>query len=139
MVINPKIEIEDWAGEPLKESKVVTKCLKCGCDFTVNKVGQITMETDKSVTLRTLIVNALSETYPKEDIDGMEKQKRGKLADKIYSAKGKVELISDDITLIKKLIGKRYGVLHVTRAYELIDPITDDEEERPKVKKKRKK
>ena len=57
----------------------------------------------------------------------MEKQKRGKLADKIYSAKDKIDLSAEEITELKKLIGKRETVLAVNRAYELLDPTPQEE------------
>lgn len=138
MEINPQIDIEDLAGEPIEETKVTTFCHKCNTELTINNIGQIVAPTGKKVKLRNLCVNALSDNY--KDADGMERLRRGKLAEKIYTSKGKIDLESEDISLLKDLIGKKYDPVFVHRAYELLDPTSDGEEEdKPAPKKKRKK
>ena len=78
-------------------------------------------EKGESVFLRNLAVNALYGTFEDErGISGEEKMKRGLLADKIFPG-GDVDVTPEEIVMIKKLIGKGFSTLVVTRAYQLLD------------------
>jgi hypothetical protein len=51
-----------------------------------------------------------------------EKARRFGLAKKIHTANGDLQVTTDDIALLKKLIGKSYNALIMGQAWELLDP-----------------
>jgi len=137
MEIKPSVEIEDFEGQPMPITKIATACPHCNGKLDVDsQMRGIIENTGKNLTLKTVCVNALSAQYRgEENIEGMEKLKRGKLAEKIFSAKNNenIHLSNEEINDLKILIGKKDDPLIVLRAYELLDPTP---EEKPKKKKK---
>ena len=89
MKIKPSVEIENMEGQSMPINELKAICPHCKKHMEVDqKINMILHNTGKNVTLKSICVDALLETYEDEPkLDGMEKQKRGKLADKIYSAK----------------------------------------------------
>ncbi len=80
-------------------------------------------ETKEPLTLKTICTNALMGTYEEEKkVSGAEKAKRFQLAMKIQSSNGEAVLQSEEISLVKELIGRGYPPLVVGRAYEILDP-----------------
>lgn len=76
---------------------------------------------EKVLTLGRAAAVALMLQSPEDSaLPGDEKAKRGHLATLVYPAKP-MDLSVDDIALIKKLIGRAYGPIVVTRAYPLLD------------------
>ena len=130
MKINPSIEIEDMEGLPIPIVKVSAVCPHCKNQMEVDqKIAMIVTNTDKNITLKSVCVDALLDEYNDEPkLSGMDKQKRGKLADRIYAAKNEIDLTPKEISLLQDLIGKKNKTLIVTRAYELLDP-TDEKKE----------
>jgi hypothetical protein len=87
-------------------------------DFDGNPVK----ESDKEVTLRVLSVGALSSSFPDEtSLSATDKFKRGDLASKIYNSTEPMVLKSEDVTILKTVIGKAYGPYVVYKAYQLLD------------------
>lgn len=83
--------------------------------------GKELTDSDKPITLGIICVNALRGTFKgEEDLSGVEKEKRYRLARKIYD-QGEVEVSAEEITLLKTLIGKGYPVDIVGPAYELLE------------------
>jgi hypothetical protein len=85
-------------------------------------------ETKAAFTLGSAAVRALVIPYEDErNLSPEEKFKRGELASRIHSAgvgaaaTGRISLKSEEITLLKKLIGKAYSPLIVFRAWPLLD------------------
>lgn len=77
----------------------------------------------KKFTLKMACTNALLGNYPDEkNINGTEKARRYALAIDIHKSNGKVDLESEDITLIKELIAKVGSPLIVGQAYAILDP-----------------
>lgn len=80
-------------------------------------------------TLKQICITALGSTY-KDEVDAQgretitpeEKYQRGKLADKIGHSSGDISLSPEDLTLLKKLIGKAYGPLIVAPSWSMLDP-----------------
>ncbi len=68
-----------------------------------------------------------------EIVDGAEKDKRGELAEKVKAEKELITLESEDITLIKRLIGWMFPSSIVRQAYRLLE-LTDKEKEKEKKK-----
>jgi len=134
MKINPSIEIEDMDGLPIPIVKVSAVCPHCKKQMEVDqKISMIVTNTNKNITLKSVCVNALLDEYEDEPkLSGMDKQKRGKLADKIYAAKDDIDLTPKEISLLQDLIGKKNKTLTVTRAYELLDPTEEKENEEDK-------
>lgn len=80
----------------------------------------------RNLTLGFACRHALCCNFPDErDVAGEEKFRRAKLAFDIAEG-GAGTLRAEDITLIKKLIGKLYGPIIVYRAYALLDPAEAD-------------
>lgn len=78
-----------------------------------------TSVTDQTpVTLGKICEDALIATLPGDNPTPDEKGNRFRLAMKVHEGK---DLVSEDITLLKKVIGLAYGPLVVGRAYELLD------------------
>lgn len=83
--------------------------------------GEEMKDGETAVTLKTVAVNALFAPFPDErEIDGNEKAKRFNLGLRI-DAGGEIEVSAEEISLVKKLIGKAFPVLVVGRAYQLIE------------------
>jgi hypothetical protein len=87
-------------------------------------------DTKEAITLMDLCVNSLLAADQRacqacgrsaEYVGGPEKQKRGDLARKIYSAKGPIKIDVEHIALIKKLIGEFYPPLFVEQSYKMLE------------------
>jgi hypothetical protein len=76
---------------------------------------------DRDATLGLIAVEALCAAYPDEqNLTGEEKYKRAVLAEMAYKCNGE-DVSVEDVTLIKKLIGKAYAPLVVKKAYDIIE------------------
>lgn len=81
----------------------------------------IKIEEGKSFTLKNVAITALTTNFDDEkNISGEEKLARYVLACKIRSG-GECDLKADDIVLLKKLIGKAYGVLISGQAWQILE------------------
>jgi hypothetical protein len=91
-------------------------------DFDGNPIDGGSPEKPMPLTLASVSVLALNAlSREDENLAGDEKFKRGMLAYHIH--KGETDKLSvDDISLIKKLVGKLYNPMVVVRAYQLLDP-----------------
>jgi hypothetical protein len=79
---------------------------------------------EKDLTLRIVTVNGLlseAQVQGRQPIDGMEKKKRGMLADRIYGCKEPIQVDSEEITLIKNKISDIYPVLTTRRAWAVLE------------------
>lgn len=56
-----------------------------------------------------------------ERLDGKEKHRRGFLQDRIFRAAEPIELDSDEIALIKEMIGQSFGPRVVFQAWEILE------------------
>lgn len=78
-------------------------------------------------TIRDACVNALLSDRPasgrpdEPKIDGKEKVRRFRLAQKIYGCKEPINLESDDIVLLKNKIAEVYPTLTTARAWEILE------------------
>lgn len=77
----------------------------------------------KPLLLSQVCVDALLGSYKDEEkLTGEQKYTRFKLAEKIKDSKEDlIELKSEEITEIKKLIAKRFTTLVIGRAYDLLE------------------
>ena len=76
----------------------------------------------KTATLRGLAIDALLAQYQDEqNLGGEEKLKRWELASKIKNSPDPVEVSAEEVVLIKKLVGKAYGVLVVGQAWKYLE------------------
>lgn len=74
-----------------------------------------------TITLGRAAANALIQGYPEEaNLPGADKVKRFELAMKVTGA-AKLQLVAEDVVLIKERIAKGYGPLVVGRAWQLLD------------------
>ena len=74
------------------------------------------------VTFKDICVQALHGMRQDEKIDGIEKERRGALARKIFDAKNEVEIeFEDDIKRLRELIGKDGSPLIVHQAYRVLE------------------
>ena len=87
-----------------------------GEQFTDNVGGK-----DVPVNLGKICIGALDATYQDEtNLTGSEKYARFELIAKLKSA-SEVDVSSEDVTKLKTLIGKRYGVTVVGAAYDALE------------------
>ena len=56
-----------------------------------------------------------------EEIDGMEKMRRGELAEKIFKAKDEEDLPIEEIALVKQLVGKYLSTVAVMQIWRLLE------------------
>jgi hypothetical protein len=88
----------------------------------LNLDGTVVKEGDRDITLKLLSVGALSTSFQDEqNLSATDKFKRGALAMQIYNATEPFTLKSEDITMLKGVIGKAYSPLIVYKAYQLLD------------------
>ncbi len=78
------------------------------------------IETKNEFQLKDVCVNSLLANVEKEEIDGVEKMNRYLLATKIQKA-NELDLKSEEIAKLKKVIGRIYGVLIVGQAFEMLE------------------
>jgi hypothetical protein len=97
----------DPDGQPL------TDCIK------VDEANQNKCIKTKELTLGDVAMQALN--VPERDISYTDANKRGQLGLSVYKSTEAV-LTSDEITLIKKQLAKRWSPIVVARAIVLLDP-----------------
>ena len=80
---------------------------------------------NSDATLRDVATNALLNGDDVRAIDGNEKYKRGKLAEKVNNknVNGGIELGIEDLNLLKELIGKTQPPQVVKQSWDILDPI----------------
>lgn len=79
-------------------------------------------ETTDELTLRDACVRALCLPYDDErSLSPEDKFKRGQLASQIYKSDSPLDLKTEDIALIKRLIGKAYTPIIVFHSWPLLD------------------
>lgn len=82
----------------------------------------IKLEGDNVLTLKDVCVGALLANYEEEkNLSGEEKFKRSLLAEKVYLSDGEIDVAIEDITLMKKLVGKRYSAIIVGQSFKLLE------------------
>ena len=83
---------------------------------------------DEELTLKTVCINSLLGAYKDEKIDGVGKNKRFILAMKLHDT-DEIDLKSEDIVLLKELIGNSYMPIVVGRAYALLENETKNDKD----------
>ena len=76
----------------------------------------------ENMTIKDVIVNSLLGEFEGEKLTGEQKLERYKLAMKIQEAKVEIDLVTEDVVLIKDLIGKSWSPLISGQAWEMIEP-----------------
>jgi hypothetical protein len=104
MKINFDLSIRDLAGDPIQ---------------TKEKDG-----TERDFTLRDVCVNAiLAEPQDRnaKPLDGKEKVRRLRLADKIYGCKEPINLPAEDVATLKEQIAALYPIVTTGRAWAILE------------------
>ena len=79
-------------------------------------------ESKQAITLKTVLINSLLGTYPDEtELTGVDKLTRYELSKTIYEANSTCDITTDNIVLIKKLIGKAYATLVVGQVFNILE------------------
>lgn len=79
-------------------------------------------EKEVPVTFKDICVQVLHGMRQEEKIDGVEKERRGSLAKKIFDAKDEIEIeYKEDIERLRELIGKDGSPLIVHQAYRVLE------------------
>ena len=87
-----------------------------------NLMGQDILVDGPPFTLRTVCQNALVAVYQDEQqLSGEDKLSRWELAVKIKKAVDPCELTTEEVVLVKKLIGKAYGPVISGQAWEMLE------------------
>ncbi|MCW4050360.1 MAG: hypothetical protein NWE89_11565 [Candidatus Bathyarchaeota archaeon] len=82
---------------------------------------EIPDEKGQPINLRKIITRALLTLHQSERANGVESYKRCKLAERVYEADKELEIESEDITLIKRLIGELFAPIIVGQAYDALE------------------
>ncbi len=73
---------------------------------------------NKKLELKEICIQSLLSNIPDDQTD---KYKKYKLFKKFHEANNKIDLESEEITLVKELIGKVYGTLVMGQAYDMLE------------------
>ena len=132
MKIDLNYKFQTMAGKDMKEGASDLTMdqllsIKTWEEFEDLKSG---LKKGKVFTLRSACVNVLlmTEMGPNGrpmELKGEEKVERFQLATSIHKSNGQVDLKSEEISLLKKLIGRAYGPLTVGQAWKVLDPHED--------------
>lgn len=87
-----------------------------GNPIKMDKAGQ------PEFTLRDVAVKSLLTDGPEAaKLDGVEKFRRFRLADRIFGAAEPISLTAEEVTLPKELTGRTYGTLAAGRAWSILE------------------
>jgi len=89
--------------------------------FKTLKDEMVKDEKGKDIILYDICSNALLFNEQNEKVEGKEKVRRFKLAQKIYGVKEPVSVEAEDVVLIKECVAKLYSTLIVGQAWELLE------------------
>jgi hypothetical protein len=79
-------------------------------------------EGEPKFTIRDVAVNALlMESQESAKLDGKEKVKRFRLADRIFGCKEPIKMEAEEVALVKDQISKAYGTLVTARAWDILE------------------
>lgn len=82
---------------------------------------------ERNAILKMVCINALlANSEDDKKIDGEEKLKRYELAKKIAGANEPLKLRSEEVALIKKLVGKVFGTLIVGQTFQMLEDSIPD-------------
>lgn len=93
------------------------------------EVGKAVVQSLTVMTASIACGNALTQLFEDErSLSGVEKHKRGKLAQRVFDAEGEIDLSAEEITTIKTCVGKHFNPLVVAQIYDILesDPVGDD-------------
>jgi len=79
-------------------------------------------DAERGYTLRDVCITAvLAETDKQKPLDGAEKVKRLRLADRIFGCKEPISITAEEIVMLKDQIAKTFSVLFTGRAWAILD------------------
>lgn len=125
--VNVGMELKKRGGEALRYDGEITDvglCSECSAKVAGMK------ESGEPMTIKSVVVNLLDSVSTSKNgsaLEGLEKRRRGQLADKIYAAEGLIDLSLEDRTVIKELVGSNCAPLVVNQIFPIIDPSLKDE------------
>lgn len=136
--INYKIRTLD--GDEVPKNQRVPILDKNG-NQAIGKNGKFRWHKSEPFTLRIICERTLSEAEMETDprtgqqkvvqIPGEKKSERWELAKRIHASDGVIDLQSEEITLLKELINKKYpSPLIVGQAREALDPTGEDKKKK---------
>ena len=119
------VVLNDVSGKPLYDNLSLQDVLSASAEMSDEQRETIVEALNKTgrpqITLKRVAVNALQAIFEDErNLDGSEKLKRWQLAMKIHLG-GDVDLTTEEIALVKKLIGKLYGASVVGPAWTALE------------------
>jgi hypothetical protein len=135
--VNLLAVFKTFKGEPMRltdPNPTLMKVLSLTDSFFNEKIGkedlqkQITeaVHLNPPLTLREVCINALQQGNPQDRMTGVEKFRRGRLAQMVADA-DEIELPAEDITLMKKAIDELYpSPLIYYNAVLYLDPPAED-------------
>lgn len=97
-----------------QDDKPMTECVKA------DPTDRTKCAEEKPLTLGSVAMQALN--VPEQNLSYTDAVKRGQLSIMVYHSPG-ASLTSEEVSLIKAQLPKRFGPLVVTRAGELLDPM----------------
>ena len=111
-------------GAPIyKPVENTVGCPECGHQFvTMARTGDET----EVVDLRHVLIQSLLQVTEDDKQSGDVKFNNYQLANKIHH-NNVLDMKAEDVTRLKKLVGKVWGPIIVGQAYEMLDPSTSEE------------
>jgi hypothetical protein len=127
MLIDVTVVLKDVKGEPFYEMKKYPNPKYIGTQETPDEPLEHARKND--VTLRSVCVSVL-DSIIKEDqgLSGQKKRDMGTLA-QLINDKDNVDFKSEEITLLKKRIGQICSPVLIDKAWNILDPKSEDENE----------
>lgn len=87
-----------------------------------DRKGEVMQDDKVPLTLESVAYTSLTLMFPDEqNLSRDEKMKRGRLAQRITSGAGELELKSEEVTLIKTCIGKAFGPWIVVQSEDMLE------------------
>lgn len=129
MKVNVTQELKDLQGDPMGMPSELQTKLNAVRDLLIQSKQQEAIRllgelcvAPPAATVRRVCCDALVAAFDDErNLAGEEKVKRFLLAQKLMAAE-EVDLTSEDVSLLKKLVAKGFGPLVVGQAWQLLDP-----------------
>ena len=77
----------------------------------------------KDITLRDVVINALTQDDPRAQVNGDERFKRFQLALRVHSATETIDLSAEDVALIKRLVMNSpfFNIVAIGRAVDALE------------------
>lgn len=110
-------QLTNLAGKPLQIVEEMPPCPSCGFKSVI-------IDKDNKMTLKFAAIESLHSSFSdreEQNITGVDRERRGLLARRIYANPEEIDLTTEEISEIKKVIGKKYNPMIVAQAWKMLE------------------